>query len=185
MKFWNDFSEEHPQLMKWIREGGVFVIISWLITLFKYMILQFLPKLFTGLPLIDFGFPGNDLTFLGKTFKWYIIGYGADQGGLPYFCAYMIAMVVGEIVNFFMQRNITFKSKGNIVHQGFWYMLAFCIVTCIVNSINCIWVAVAQMVVPDYLYNIGTTILNGGISMVIFFFVSKKIFPEGEEKYNQ
>ena len=37
-------------------------------------------------------------------------------------------------------------------------------------------------VVPDFIYNIGTTVLNGGISMVIFFFVNKIIFPEGEAK---
>uniref|UniRef100_UPI003FEEF915 hypothetical protein n=1 Tax=Faecalibacterium prausnitzii TaxID=853 RepID=UPI003FEEF915 len=49
----------------------------------------------------------------------------------------------------------------------------------IVNSINCIWVAVAGLLVPDFIYNIGTTVLNGGISMVIFF-VNKIIFPEGE-----
>ena len=28
------------------------------------------------------------------------------------------------------------------------------------------------------IYNIGTTVLNSGISMVIFFFVNKIIFPE-------
>ena len=63
-----------------------------------------------------------------------------------------------------------------------WYLLAFCLITCIVNSINCIWVAVAGLLVPDFIYNIGTTVLNGGISMVIFFFVNKIIFPEGEAK---
>ena len=62
-----------------------------------------------------------------------------------------------------------------------WYVLAFCLITCIVNSINCIWVAVAGLLVPDFIYNIGTTVLNGGISMVIFFFVNKIIFPEGEK----
>ena len=36
------------------------------------------------------------------------------------------------------------------------------------------------LLVPDFIYNIGTTVLNGGISMVIFFFVNKIIFPEGE-----
>ncbi|MFR6527406.1 MAG: hypothetical protein ACLURI_04925, partial [Roseburia inulinivorans] len=70
----------------------------------------------------------------------------------------------------------------NIWYQGMWYLIAFCIVTCIVNSINCIWVAVAGMFVPDWLYNIGTTVLNGGVSMVVFFFVNKIIFPEGEAK---
>jgi hypothetical protein len=41
--------------------------------------------------------------------------------------------------------------------------------------------AVAGLLVPDFIYNIGTTVLNGGISMVIFFFVNKIIFPEGEK----
>ena len=38
--------------------------------------------------------------------------------------------------------------------------------------------AVAGLLVPDFIYNIGTTVLNGGISMVVFFFVNKKIFPQ-------
>ena len=48
--------------------------------------------------------------------------------------------------------------------------------------INCVWVAVAGLLVTDFIYNIGTTVLNGGISMVIFFFVNKIIFPEGQQK---
>ena len=117
--------------------------------------LLFLPLAFAGLPKVDFGFPGIDITLFGETFKWNIIGYDAAHGGLPYFCAYMIAMVVGECINFPIQRSFVFRSKGNIWYQGMWYLIAFCIVTCIVNSINCIWVAVAGMFVPDWLYNIG------------------------------
>ena len=37
---------------------------------------------------------------------------------------------------------------------------------------------VAGLIVPDFIYNIGTTVLNGGVSMVVFFFVNKVIFPE-------
>ena len=159
---WLGFAEKHPGASKWIREGGLFVIVSNLITVLKYFMLLFLPLAFAGLPKVDFGFPGIDITLFGETFKWNIIGYDAAHGGLPYFCAYMI--------------------KGNIWYQGMWYLIAFCIVTCIVNSINCIWVAVAGMFVPDWLYNIGTTVLNGGVSMVVFFFVNKIIFPEGEAK---
>ena len=48
--------------------------------------------------------------------------------------------------------------------------------------INCIWVDVAGQWVAPWLYNIGTTVLNGGVSMVVFFFVNKIIFPEGEAK---
>ena len=116
--------------------------------------------------LADFGWPGIDITLFGETFKWNILGYDAAHGGLPYFCAYMIAMVIGECINFPIQRNFVFRSKGNIANQVGWYLLAFCIITCIVNSINCIWVAVAGLLVPDFIYNIGTTVLNSGISMV-------------------
>ena len=176
---WTRFRDAHPKLAQWIREGGLFVIVSNAITVFKYLLLTFLPAAFAYLGDWDFGFPGIDVELFGIPFKWYIIGYGADQGGIAYFTAYMIAMVIGEVINFFIQRSFVFRSKGNIAYQGLWYLLAFCVVTCIVNSINCIWVAVAGMFVPDWLYNIGTTVLNGGVSMVIFFFVNKIIFPEG------
>ena len=178
MQFWNDFAEKHPAAAKWVREGGLFVIVSNLITVFKYLLLQFLPAAFSSLPVVDFGWPGVDVTLFGETFKWNILGYDAAHGGLPYFCAYMIAMVIGECINFPIQRNFVFRSKGNLGKQIAWYVLAFCVITCIVNSINCVWVAVAGLLVPDFIYNIGTTVLNGGVSMVIFFFVNKIIFPE-------
>ena len=47
---WTSFAEKHPSAAKWIREGGLFVIVSNVITVFKYLILQFLPKMLTSLP---------------------------------------------------------------------------------------------------------------------------------------
>lgn len=177
---WARFAEKHPSAATWIREGGLFVIVSNLITVFKYLILQFLPYIFSGLSHEAFGFPGITLTIAGISFPWYVIGYGADQGGFAYFCAYMVAMVIGECINFPIQRNFVFRSHGNLAKQIVIYVIAFILITFIVNSINCIWVAVAGHFVPDWVYNIGTTVLNGGVSMVIFFFVNKAIFPEGE-----
>lgn len=177
-KVWFDFVEKHPKVSEWVREGGLFIIVSNLITLFKYLILTFLPLAFAFMGTRDFGFPGIDLTILGVEFKWYIIGYGAEQGGVAYFTAYMVAMVIGEVINFFIQRKWVFRSNGNILRQGGWYLLAFCVVTCIVNSINCIWVAVAGNFVRGWLYNIGTTFLNGGVSMVVFFIVNKIVFND-------
>lgn len=174
--WWNHFAERHPSLSQWVREGGLFIIVSNAITLFKYVLLTFLPGAFAFLGSWDFGFPGIDLTLFGIKFKWYIIGYGAEQGGAAYFTAYMIAMLIGEMINFFVQRSWVFRSKGNILRQGMWYLLAFCVVTCIVNSINCAWAAVAGHFVAPWLYNIGTTVLNGGVSMVVFFIVNKIVF---------
>lgn len=177
-ELWLGFEEKHPKASQWVREGGLFFLVSNLITLFKYLLLTFLPLAFAFMGSRDFGFPGIDLTLFGIEFKWYIIGYGADQGGVAYFTAYMIAMVIGEVINFFIQRSWVFRSKGNILYQGAWYLLAFCVVTCIVNSINCVWVAVAGQFVGGWLYNIGTTVLNGGVSMVVFFIVNKIVFTD-------
>ena len=114
MNFWNTFAAKHPAAAKWVREGGLFVIVSNLITVFKYLLLQFLPKAFASLPVVDFGWPGIPVTLFGETFQWNILGYDAAHGGLPYFCAYMIAMVIGECINFPIQRNFVFRSKGNL-----------------------------------------------------------------------
>jgi len=177
---WLGIENKNPKLAKWLREGGMFFLVSNLITLFKYILLSFLPYVFAFMGDQAFGFPGIEITLFGVTFPWYIIGYGANEGGAAYFTAYMIAMVLGEVINFFIQRKWVFRSNGNIYYQGLWYLLAFCVITCVVNSVNCIWAAVAGQFVSPWLYNIGTIVFGGGISMVVFFFVNKIIFPEGE-----
>ena len=181
-QIWESFAEKNPKLAQWVREGGLFVILSNVITVFKYLLLTFLPFAFAFMGQQAFGFPGIDITLFGITFPWYIIGYGAEQGGAAYFTAYMIAMVIGEAINFPIQRSLVFRSKRPVGPQIAWYTVAFCIITVIVNSINCIWVDVAGQWVAPWLYNIGTTVLNGGVSMVVFFFVNKMIFPEGAAK---
>lgn len=188
---WVRFAEQHPSAAKWVREGGLFVLVCNLVTVLKYFILQFLPYIFRNMAGVEFGWPGIPVELFGVEFDWNIFGYAVKYndagqvivgGGLGYFIAYMIAMAIGEIINFPIQRNFVFRSKGNLVYQITWYVVAFIIINCIVNSVNCIWVAVAGLFVPDFVYNIGTTVLNGGISMVIFFVVNKIIFPEGEAK---
>ena len=98
--WWGGFAESHPELAKWVREGGLFVIVSNAVTVLKYLLLQFLPAAFAGLGSASFGWPGIPLTLFGETFQWNILGYDSAHGGLAYFCAYMVAMVLGEVINF-------------------------------------------------------------------------------------
>ena len=67
MQFWNNFAAKHPAAAKWVREGGLFVVVSNLITVFKYLLLQFLPKAFASLPVVDFGWPGIPVPLFGET----------------------------------------------------------------------------------------------------------------------
>ena len=94
----------------------MFVIVSNVVTVFKYLILTFLPLTFKGLWAVDFGWPGIEAEISGQPFTWNIFGYavkegGAVMGGLGYFIACMIAMVISEAINFPIQRSFVFRSK--------------------------------------------------------------------------
>ena len=111
MKWWNDFMEKHPKAAQWIREGGLFVIVSNLITVFKYLLLTFLPAAFAFLGDRSFGWPGIPLTIAGETFDWNILGYDQAHGGIAYFTAYMIAMVIGECIDKWKEQSQTAYEK--------------------------------------------------------------------------
>lgn len=83
MNFWNNFAAKHPAAAKWVREGGLFVIVSNLITVFKYLMLQFLPAAFAGLGDASFGWPGIPLTLFGETFEWNILATTRRTAALP------------------------------------------------------------------------------------------------------
>lgn len=105
-----DTSQPHSsRCPAWLREGGLYLIVSGVVTVLKYLLLLFLPRAFAFLPMRDFGWPGIEMTLLGETFRWNIFGYDTAHGGLPYLCAYMTAMVLGECVNFPLQRKYVFR----------------------------------------------------------------------------
>ena len=189
---WSNFAEKYPKASKWVREGGLFIIFSNLVTIVQYIIYAFLPEML-GLELAgtEWSWPAIPVSMFGIDFTWNAIGYDvvydpagnvAIGGGLGYLIAMLVGSFLAQVINFPLQRNITFRSKGNPFYQAMWYFIAWVVITFVVNSINCVWVAVASMLLPAFIYNIGTTVLMGGISMVVFFFVFKIIFPEGEAK---
>ena len=144
-----------------------------------------------GLEGTAWSWPAIPMRLFGVNFTWNAIGYDVVYdaagnvvigGGLGYLIAMLVGSFLAQVINFPLQRNITFRSKGNVFYKAMWYFIAWVVITFVVNSINCVWVAVASQLLPIFIYNIGTTFLMGGISMVVFFFVFKIIFPEGEVK---
>lgn len=101
-------------------------------------------------------------------------------GGLGYFISYEVGSFLAQCINFPLQRNITFKSKGNPVYQAVWYFIAWVVISLICNGFNNLWMPIAAEYVSPAVYNILVTFITGGVSMIIFFFVFKIIFPEGE-----
>lgn len=108
-----------------------FYAFSMLVTLLQYLLLTFLPGLFytytdwccIPCQLFHLKFGSVDT---------YVFNYpvtGDETGGMGYFAAFAITLFLAQCVSFPMQRNITFKSKGNVWYQIGWYVVAFVLIT--------------------------------------------------------
>lgn len=189
---WGNFSEKHPKAAKWIYQVGFFFIFSNGVTIFQYLVFTFMPGVLgIGLAGTEFMAPRVEMHLFGVEFTWSLLGFNVLRdaegavvigGGLGYFISYWTGTFLAQCINFPLQRNITFKSHGNVAYQAMWYFIAWIVISLICNGFNNLWMPIAQAYVAPAIYNILVTVITGGVSMVIFFFVFKIIFPEGEAK---
>ena len=188
MLWWTKFSAKHPKLSKLMYEFFMFWVFSMMVTIFQYIVMTFLPYTF-GLELAgkEFLWPGLTVSIPGyQPFKWSILGYDVQTvngvvkigGGLGYFIAYELATFFAQVINFPLQRNITYKSKGNPYFQAMWFFIAWVLISLLCNAITSFWIGWANQVFSPALYSILTTFITGGVSMLVFFFVNKIIFPD-------
>lgn len=158
------------------------------VTIFQYLVFTFMPGwLGTGMAGRDFMWPRIPMELFGVKFTWSLLGYNVLRdatgtvmigGGLGYFISYETGSFLAQCINFPLQRNITFKSKGNPVFQAFWYLIAWVVISLVCNGFNNLWMPVAAVYVTPAVYNVLVAVITGGVSMVIFFFVFKIIFPD-------
>lgn len=192
MSKWAAFEEKHPKLSKWVYQIFYFFVFSMMVTVFQYLVFTFMPGLLgKGLAGTEFMWPQAKMHMFGVDFTWSLLGYNVLKdasgavligGGLGYFISYEAGSFLAQCINFPLQRNITFKSDGNIWYQALWYFIAWIVISLICNGFNNLWMPIASEYVSPVVYNLLVTVITGGVSMLIFFFVFKIIFPEGEEK---
>ena len=68
-------------------------------------------------------------------------------GGLAYFLAVEITLLIAQVINFFAQRNVTFKSNSSVGKAAFWYTVAYVVIT--------IAAAALQVLYKDPIYAVG------------------------------
>lgn len=190
----NRFADKHPKAAEWIRKGGLFLIFSWVVTALKAVMLMFLPALFHGIVGdAEWLFPGVPVELFGVGFKLSIIGnaleVGADgaflvNSGLAFTLANLTAIFFGECINFPLQRNVTFKSHGPLGPQIGLHLLATIAVFLVMNLFTCVWNPVTVALISNEalrntVSSIVTTVVTGGVAMVIIFAVDNKIFDPG------
>ena len=194
MNFMNDFAQKHPKAAELVRKGGLFLIFSWAVTALKAVMLMFLPSLYHGIVGdVEWLFPGVPVELFGVGFKLSIIGNALEVGtdgaylvnsGLAFTLANLTAIFFGECINFPLQRNVTFKSHGPLGPQIGLHLLATVAVFLVMNLFTCVWNPVTVALISNEalrntVSSIVTTVVTGGVAMVIIFAVDNKIFAPG------
>ncbi|WP_062522580.1 hypothetical protein [Demequina silvatica] len=172
---WRDFSAEHVLVAEMVKFSG----LSFLVAALQYLLLTFLPVLLfetTGWGAI----PAQFLHVQLGPIDTYVFDYpvtGDALGGLSYFVAFVLMLVISQGVNFPLQRNIVFRSNGRIAFQLAWYVVALVLITIACSFLMSLYVPLVREWVDPSIYNLLVTVINGGVQLLIYFPVFKIIFP--------
>jgi putative flippase GtrA len=196
LKFWTNYKEKHPNVAQFL----VFFLLSNGVTVLQFILMPLFKSIFAQTALVDTSF--RVLQF-GQNFDgspYYVFDYAAGAlaagggGGLAYFLAVQITIAIAQIINFFAQRSITFKSNSNIWKAAFWYLIAYVIIT--------IGAAAAQGFYKAPIYellmntwgmgsfgetaaDVVTMTINSAIAFWVFFPIFKIIFKQEPEKQGE
>ena len=175
LETWYAFSERHGRSANLLKKAFFFLVFSAGVTILQYIIMTFLPYAFAGLNNGAWGWPNVPVPLAGGR-PYMLLG---DAQGLGYFIAFEIAVFTAQCINFPLQRNVTYRSHGNMFVQVIWYFIGWILVSLFTNALwgicNCFLV---HWGVPDAVTGIGKTLLTGIFSMVVFFFIFLVIFPD-------
>ena len=137
----------------------------------------------TGLnPYYVFNYTGGPVnTLVPKTLNG-ITGEYLAHGGVAFFLAMFLTLIVAQILTFYMQRNITFKSKGNLAWQIFWFVIATCMITLGANALYGLYQPWLYGVIGEELGGQLASLLQCIISFWVFYPIFKLIFPKKTQK---
>ena len=140
--WWTNFTQKHKLVAQFVK----FYAFSLFVTVLQYLLLTFLPGLFYNLT--DWCSIPCQLIHLNLgPVDTYVFNYpvtGDATGGMGYFAAFAITLFLAQCVNFPMQRNITFKSKGNVWYQIAWYVVAFVLITIVCSFLMGLYVPLCK-----------------------------------------
>ncbi|MDE7405380.1 MAG: hypothetical protein K2M89_00705 [Clostridiales bacterium] len=175
---WYGFCDKKPKFSALVYKVFFFVVFSMGVTIWQFIVMTFLPYAFESLNTGAVGWPMVPIAAAGG--KNFII-FG-DEQGWGYFIAFEIAVFTAQCINFPLQRNITYRSHGNPWYQAMWYFIGWVLVSIATNAI---WGVCNAFLLhwgsPDVVNGLLKTVLTGGVSMVIFFFVFLVIFPDNNK----
>lgn len=182
---WSNFASKNQGMAEFI----IFLIINVGMTVFQLVLMPVLKVIFNQTSLVDITF---QLIPIGESFVFDypagIIGVSDGGGGLAYFLAIQLTLACSQIINFFLQRNVTFKSDSNVWVAAAWYTGAYFVITFLAAlaqgfykiPIYALFSGLGELGIT--LADMTTMLINACISAGVFFPVFKIIFKKEDSK---
>lgn len=186
---WSAFREKHPGAAKFL----VFFLLSNGITVLQMALMPLFRALLDQTALAGISF---QLGQIGRNFDgspYFIFDYAAGAlgegggGGMAYFLAVQLTLLIAQVINFFAQRNITFKSKSSVWRAAGWYLMAYVAITVIAAALQGLYRApVYDLFINGWgwgrtgetLADLTTMLINCAVSFWVYFPILNVIFKK-------
>ena len=186
---WARFREKHPGTAQFL----VFFLLSNGITVLQMVMMPAFKALFGMTGLVDAAF---QILPVGHNFDgsvYYIFNYPAGSiasgggGGMAYFLAVQLTLFIAQVINFFAQRSVTFKSKGSIGRAAAWYLAAYVAITLIAAALQGLYKAPIYRLfmetwamggAGETIADLITMVINCAVYFRVYFPILKLIFKK-------
>ena len=188
-RWWKNFETKHTTVAQFI----VFFVLSNGITVLQLILMPAFKATFAHTSLVDTPFQFLPVGVShGHTVFLFDYPAGAlstgGGGGLAYFLAVEITLLIAQVINFFAQRNVTFKSNSS-GKAAFWYAVAYVVITIAAAALQVLykdpiyaWAISAMGSGGETIADVVTMIINAAISFWVFFPIFKVIFKQDPSK---
>jgi putative flippase GtrA len=184
--WWRAFATARPGVAQFL----VFFVLSNGITVLQLALMPAIKWVFGMTSLVDTAFQVWPIGSNPDGSQYFVFDYAAGAlpaggGGLAYFLAVQITLLIAQVINFFAQRSITFRSSSSVGRAAAWYTLAYVVITIVAAALQGLYKApVYDLFIDTWglggtgetLADVVTMIINSAISFWVFFPIFKVIF---------
>ncbi|TCL54968.1 hypothetical protein EDD76_1173 [Kineothrix alysoides] len=188
VSIWKSWRKKHPNIMEFL----IFFLISNGVTVLQMVLMPLIKFIFGFTALVNTAFQvipvGTNLD--GSIYYVFDYAVGAiaagGGGGLAYFLAVEITLLIAQVINFFLQRNVTFQSNSSVRKAAFWYFVSWVLISIGAAALQGLYKTpvynlLMQMFGTSFgmtLADIVTMFVNSIISFWVFFPIMKIIFKK-------
>lgn len=188
---WSGFAERRPGTAQFL----LFFLLSNGVTVLQLALMPAFKAAFGLTGLVDTSFQVLPVGSNPDGSAFFVFDYAAGAlpeggGGLAYFLAVQITLLIAQVINFFAQRNVTFKSNTSIWRAAFWYVVAYVVITFAAAALQGLYKApIYELLIDTWglgktgetMADMVTMIINSALSFWVFFPIFKIIFKRDPE----